>query len=104
MGIGFTIAAGVWWLAIIFAALFIGIYLPVMGVEEGDMHQLFGDDFKEYQKNVPLFVPRLTPWKKTDAKFDFRLYLQYREYRAAIGSILAMAVLAAKAYFLDRGL
>src|SRR5258705_6417904 len=30
LGIGFTVAAGVWWLALIFAALFLGIYLPVM--------------------------------------------------------------------------
>jgi hypothetical protein len=49
-----------------------------------------------------MFIPRLTPWKKIDADFDFQLYLQYREYRAAIGVVLAMAVLAAKAFFLDR--
>jgi protein-S-isoprenylcysteine O-methyltransferase Ste14 len=102
MGLGFTIAAGVWWLAIIFAALFIGIYLPVMRVEVADMHNIFGSDFDEYEQNVPMFIPRLTPWKKIDADFDFQLYLQYREYRAAIGVVLAMAVLAAKAFFLDR--
>src|SRR5437868_3486299 len=26
LGLGFTVASGVWWLAILFAALFIGIY------------------------------------------------------------------------------
>ena len=30
MGVGFTVAAGVWWLGLVFAALFIGIYLPVI--------------------------------------------------------------------------
>jgi hypothetical protein len=45
-------------------------------------------------------VPRLTAWKKTDGEFDFQLYLQYREYRAAIGAAVAIAVLAAKSYFL----
>src|SRR5215210_5115620 len=30
MGVGFCVAAGVWWLALLFCALFIGIYLPVM--------------------------------------------------------------------------
>ena len=100
MGLGFTIAAGVWWLALLFAALFIGIYLPVMRVEAGDMHTIFGEDFEEYKDNVPLFVPRLTPWKKINGEFDYQLYLRYREYRAAIGAVLAMAVLAVKAYFL----
>src|SRR5262245_36305539 len=32
MGLGFTVAAGRWFLAIIFIALFVGIYIPVMRV------------------------------------------------------------------------
>ena len=100
LGVGFTVAAGVWWLALIFAALFLGIYLPVMRVEAQDIREIFGEDFDEYERNVPLFIPRLTPWRKTGVKFDFQLYLHYREYRAAIGAAVAVAVLAAKAYFL----
>jgi protein-S-isoprenylcysteine O-methyltransferase Ste14 len=100
MGLGFTIAAGVWWLGLIFAALFIGIYLPVMRVEAADMFDIFGTDFEEYERSVPLFIPRFTRWKKMDGKMDFQLYLQYREYQAAIGAALAMTVLAAKAFFL----
>ena len=100
LGVGFTVAAGVWWLALVFSALFIGIYLPVMRVEAEDIRAIFGVDFDEYERNVPLFVPRLTPWRKTGVKFDFQLYLRYREYRAAIGATVAVAVLAAKAYFL----
>lgn len=100
LGVGFTVAAGVWWLALIFCALFIGIYLPVMRVEAEDMRRIFPDDFDEYERNVPLLTPRFTPWKKSGAKFDFQLYLRYREYRAAAGAILAAGILAAKAYFL----
>lgn len=101
MGVGFTCAAGVWWLAIVFSVLFIGIYLPVMRVEAEDIRRIFGDSFTEYEQNVPMFAPRLTAWKKTGDKFGFQLYLQYREYRAAIGVVLAIALLAAKAYFLS---
>jgi protein-S-isoprenylcysteine O-methyltransferase Ste14 len=100
LGVGFTIAAGVWWLAIIFVALFLGIYLPVMRIEARDMQRIFGAEFEEYESNVPLLVPRLTAWKKSDDKFDFQLYLQYREYRAALGATVAIAALAAKAYFI----
>ena len=101
MGVGFTVAAGVWWLALVFSALFIGIYLPVMRVETEDIRRIFGEDFDEYERNVPVFIPRLTVWKNTGGKFDFQLYLQYREYRAAIGVFCAIAVLAAKVYFFD---
>ena len=99
LGVGFTLAAGVWWLAILFCLLFLGIYLPVMRVEAGDMRTIFGDEFAEYEANVPLLVPRLTPWKRSAERFDFQLYSQYREYRAAIGTAIALAALAAKAYF-----
>ena len=99
MGVGFTVAAGVWWLALLFCVLFIGIYLPVMRVEAQDMHSIFGDEFDEYERNVPLLIPRFTAWKKESAKFDFQLYLQYREYRAALGVFLALGVLVAKVYF-----
>ena len=100
LGIGFTIAAGVWWLALIFCVLFLGIYLPVMRVETEDIRAIFGEEFNEYERNVPLLIPRLTVWKKTSAKFDFQLYLRYREYRAAIGALLAVGILGAKAYFI----
>jgi protein-S-isoprenylcysteine O-methyltransferase Ste14 len=99
MGVGFTVAAGVWWLALVFCVLFIGIYLPVMRVEAEDMRQLFAGDFEKYERTVPLFLPRVTI-RKAAGDFDFGLYLQYREYRAAIGTAVAMGLLAAKAYFL----
>ena len=101
LGVGFCIASGVWWLALIFMALFLGIYLPVMRVEAEDLTQIFGADFKEYEEHVPLFFPRPTAWKNFSEKFDFQLYLKYREYRAALGLIFALAVLAAKAYLLS---
>lgn len=99
LGLGFTAASGVWWLALLFCALFLGIYIPVMNVEKIDLKTLFGDDYDEYAANVPLLFPRLTAWKKSDEKFDFQLYLNYREYRAAMGLIFALGILAAKALF-----
>ncbi|MFM9903001.1 MAG: methyltransferase family protein [Pyrinomonadaceae bacterium] len=100
LGVGFCIASGVWWLALLFIGLFLGIYLPVMRVEVDDIRRIFGADFDEYEQNVPMFIPRLTVWQKTDETFDFGLYLQYREYRAALGAAVAIAALAAKSFFL----
>ena len=99
MGVGFTVAANVWWLALIFAILFLGIYLPVMRVESSDLREIFGSEYEAYERSVPVFVPRLTPWKRSAERFDFRLYLRYREYRAALGVATAIGILAAKALF-----
>ncbi len=100
LGIGFTIAAGVWWLGIIFIALFLGIYLPVMRVESGDLTKLFGAEYEEYAGRVPLFFPRLTAYQSSEAKFDMSLYIRHREYKAALGLTFAWLVLAFKTFFL----
>ena len=100
LGLGFTIASGVWWLGLLFIALFLGIYLPVMRVEAEDLKAIFGKQYLEYARQVPLFFPRPTKKIDADVKFDKNLYLRYREYRAALGSAFAWLVLAFKAYFL----
>ncbi len=100
LGLGFTVAAGVWWLTLLFLALFIGIYLPVMRVESEDMRRIFGEEYEVYAANVPALLPRPTRWQPGGAAFDFGLYLQYREYRAAAGAALALGALAAKAFLL----
>ncbi len=103
LGVGFTIASGQWWLALPFAALFLGIYYPVMRVEAADLAQLFGEDYENYSRAVPLFVPRLKPYrdeKTLGTKFDASLYLRYREYQAALGLLVAWGLLALKAVFI----
>ena len=101
MGLGFTIASGVWWLALIFAILFLGIYFPVMKAESKELIDIFGEEFENYATQVPLFIPRLTAFRDKNSSlniFDFDLYLRYREYRAALGVLFAWCVLAAKTF------
>jgi protein-S-isoprenylcysteine O-methyltransferase Ste14 len=102
LGLGFTIGAGRWWLGVLFAALFLGIYLPVMRVESATLAQLFGQSFQEYAAAVPLFVPRVTPYQSGQARigFDRSLYIRYREYRAPLGLFIAWGLLIFKAYYL----
>lgn len=103
LGLGATIATGRWWLGLIFAILFFGIYLPVMRVEETELIAIFGNEFREYAKAVPLFFIRLTPFRINDeakTKFDFGLFLRYREYRATIGIVIVFLLLILKAFLL----
>lgn len=108
LGLGFTVAAAgrAWQLLVLgsaFAALFLGIYLPVMRVEAATLARLFGTEFEAYAREVPLLWPRLTPYRAgraAGASFDPRLYLRYREYRAALGLLIGLCALALKAYLL----
>ena len=102
LGLGFTIASGQLVLALLFAALFLGIYFPVMRVEASTMAELFGKQYEVYKRSVPLFFPRLTPFRNNESarvRFDGSLYLRYREYRAALGLVLAWGLLLLKTYY-----
>jgi hypothetical protein len=107
LGLGFTVAASSdWWLLLLlgglFAALFLGIYWPVMRVEAATLAEMFGEEYKAYAEAVPLLFPRPTPYRPGDpaaasVKFDPTLYMRYREYRAALGLLVAWCVLWLKA-------
>jgi protein-S-isoprenylcysteine O-methyltransferase Ste14 len=100
LGLGFTIGAGRWLLAVLFGVLFLGIYFPVMRVESATMGQSFGPEFRDYSQAVPLFLPRLTAYNKdNETKFDGGLYMRYREYQAALGLLAGWGVLILKMYF-----
>ena len=97
--IGFGVASGVWWLALIAVIFFASIYWPVISVETVELEKVIGDDYREYAANVPVFIPRLTRWKKSARRFDFQLYLKNREYNAALGVLAAAIFLVIKAYY-----
>jgi protein-S-isoprenylcysteine O-methyltransferase Ste14 len=97
MGLGFTIAAGRILLVLVFAVMILGIYLPVMRVESATLAVLFGKKYLRYAKEVPLLLPRMSPYSRANAgSFDRALYSRYREYRAAVGAVIGWALLAAK--------
>jgi protein-S-isoprenylcysteine O-methyltransferase Ste14 len=100
---GCAIAGGNWWSGLLLLGFFLAVYLPVMQAEAEHMMALFADSYPVWARNVPLFLPRLTPWQpevreaQQNARFDHRLYLRYREYRALIGLLVVFALLGLKA-------
>lgn len=96
LAVGVVICGGSWWLAVLLLGFFLAVYLPVMQAEAAHMHELFPQAFAAYEQNVPLFLPRLTPWQPSANRFDQSLYLKYREYRALIGVSLVLGILALK--------
>jgi protein-S-isoprenylcysteine O-methyltransferase Ste14 len=92
---GFATASRQWWLGVLFAAVFLLIYLPVIELEEEHLRKLF-PSYEDYCERVPMLLPR---WRKNRAKrrFRFSLYRQNEEYNALLGFLAGAGVLLWKA-------
>jgi protein-S-isoprenylcysteine O-methyltransferase Ste14 len=95
VALGFVIASREWWLALLFAAVFVLVYLPVIELEEDHLRKLF-PSYEDYAERVPMLVPRL---RKAGAKrrFQWSLYVKNEEYNALLGFLAGTAVLVWKA-------
>jgi protein-S-isoprenylcysteine O-methyltransferase Ste14 len=95
---GFAIAAH-WSLLLLVIAFFVLIYGPTIRDERVGIRARFPGAYDEWERNVPSFVPRATPWRPTAAGtaerpgFDLNLYMRHGEWRAALGFAAVLAYL-----------
>jgi protein-S-isoprenylcysteine O-methyltransferase Ste14 len=100
---GFAVALASWPVAVLLAVGFAAIYIPVIASEEQFLRATF-PEFDRYCRHVPRLLPRLTPARMDEGDgcaaisktvtrdsgggFSFTLYLEHREYNAALGAVL----------------
>lgn len=92
---GFVIASRRWELGVLFAVVFVLIYLPVVELEEQHLRSLF-PAYEEFAQRVPKLLPR-PPHGAAGKPFRFRLYRHNREYEALLGFLAGVALLLWKA-------
>lgn len=96
LALGAGVAARSWISGAILLVYFAVVYSVVMRREEGELLLHHGAAFQAYASAVPLFIPRLTAASLPDATeghFSFPQYKKNREYQAALGYLLLLAVL-----------
>lgn len=96
---GFILAGDSIWGGAIVELYLLVFYPVVMRREESELQQHYGEEYAAYAARIPLFLPRLRfsrSLESAQVRFSRRLYLQNREYQAAIGFVLGLAVLWAK--------
>ncbi len=91
---GIVIASRDGWLAIIFAAIFLLVYLPTIELEEQHLRGKFGT-YAEYAQRVPRLVPfRRQP--SNGGRFRWALFRRNEEYKASAGFAVAVVWLVCK--------
>ena len=93
---GLVIAARRWELAVLFTAVFLLVYVPVIEFEEQHLRNLF-PNYAAYAKRVPLLLPRLQSPPASSIAFQWSLYRRNEEYNALLGFAAGLAFLIWKA-------
>ncbi len=93
---GLVIASRSAGLAVLFAAVFVLVYLPVIQLEEQHLRKLF-PDYAVYADAVPALWPRLGG-RKANGPFRWGLYWKNQEYQAAAGFLAGISFLLWKAF------
>lgn len=92
---GFVIASGTPWLGVLFGAVFLLIYLPVIEQEEQHLRVLF-PEFAGYAASVPLLWPK-PPRVRPGARFSWDTWRRNQEYKAIGATAIGFALMALKA-------
>jgi protein-S-isoprenylcysteine O-methyltransferase Ste14 len=79
---GLVIAARSVWLGVLFASVFLFVYLPVIELEEQHLRRLF-PAYERYAAEVPILWPRFGG--SHGNAFRLALYWKNQEYQAALG-------------------
>ena len=97
LGTGVALSTGALWFVAVFVTFYWMIYAPVMSAEASTMGDLFPGEYEDYRREVPLLLPRVTPYPgRLRRQFERSAYMRHREYRAAIGLVVVYALMAAK--------
>jgi protein-S-isoprenylcysteine O-methyltransferase Ste14 len=91
---GFAFASRRWELGLLFAVVFLLIYLPVVELEEQHLRTLF-PEYASYAERVPPFLPHFSGNAGTKP-FQASVYMRNQEYQAGTGFLVGAAVLAWK--------
>ena len=98
---GIVIASRDLWLALIFTAVFLLVYLPAIELEEQHLEELF-PSYAEYASQVHRLLP-LRRWRGgVQARFSWSLYRRNEEYKALIGFVLALGWLVWRCRVAER--
>ena len=94
VALGIVIASRNLWLALIFGAVFLFVYLPVIELEEQHLRDIF-PEYDFYARRIHRFLP-VARWDENNARFSWRLYRSNEEYKAFAGFLAAVAWLVCK--------
>ena len=104
IGAGVTVGGGRWEFALLFGLFFVFVYGRTIRREVDRLSERFGGRYAAYASHVPLFVPRVAPYRarplpgqlSADEGFSLGQWRRNREYEALVGVLAGFLFLVVK--------
>lgn len=100
VGLGVTIAGGVALFVVLFLTFYLLVYSRTALVEARFLEDRYGEAYRSYAAQVPLFIPRASPWRPAadgePPTFSLERYRQNKEWEAGLGIVAGLLFLTAK--------
>jgi len=94
MSLGFCIAAGNIYVLAAFFVFFFSVYYATILREETFLSRKFGEDFETFRREVPRFLPRLSPLPGAGhTSFDWAQVSRNKEYEGLAATLAILAIL-----------
>ena len=94
LGLGVAVIVWNWVILLLFLAGFLGIYTGTIRGEEKHLREMFGKPYEDYCKNVPSFLPRLTPYAAPEKdSFLWSRIIKHHEYITVAGIFLILMLI-----------
>jgi protein-S-isoprenylcysteine O-methyltransferase Ste14 len=93
MALGVILGGQGYWLLLPFMGFFSAFYFPAMKAEEQELFNGYGQQFVDYSKSVPLFIPGFRKTGHASSTFLWSRAIRNREHHTVAGLMFAEAVL-----------
>jgi protein-S-isoprenylcysteine O-methyltransferase Ste14 len=94
LGLGVVVIVWNWVILALFLVGFLGIYAGTIRGEEKHLQAMFGKPYEDYCKNVPSFLPRLTPYAAPEkGSFLWSRIVKHHEYITVAGVLLVLTLI-----------
>lgn len=99
--IGFCLLASQWIILGVGLLAFFSYYVPFKKKAESDrLREIFGSAWDEYDRSVPDYVPRLTPYEKRGKhEWEWSRVVSNSEHETAVVTALGVLILSVRFFF-----
>ncbi len=102
IGLGFSLFQNLWYLPALYTCIFWLYYERIIYTEESFLLKKFGDEYRDWAKNTPIFIPKFNLYQKQTLSFSLKNVFK-REYNGLFVIILIMFFLETVSEFFVKG-